>query len=154
MIKYERFKKNKNKKLQIWRNGCFWNKWKRFSVKRKLFPNRNDALNAMEQLPQATNTQKIQNQKPFQSFGNTGSISWSKPKAALHKRSDTMFGYTRYSQKTKHQERPLTQIDHKSTHDVCHVVKTLERETIHGPSQTATWSNLLWKRRKLQMSFS
>ena len=34
--------------LQICRNGCFWNK-------RKLFPNGNDAPNAMEQLPQAKN---------------------------------------------------------------------------------------------------
>ena len=41
--------------LQICRNECFWNKRKRFSVKRKLFPNGNDAPDAMEQLPQATN---------------------------------------------------------------------------------------------------
>ena len=33
--------------------------------------------------------------------------------------------------------------------DVCHVVKTLERETFHGPSQIATWSNLLCKRKKV-----
>ena len=37
--------------LQICRNGCFWSKRKRFSVKRKLFPNGNGAPNAMEQLP-------------------------------------------------------------------------------------------------------
>ena len=30
-----------------------------------------------------------------------------KPKAALHKRSDTMFGYTGYSQKAEHLEQPL-----------------------------------------------
>ena len=69
--------------------------------------NGNDALDAMEQLPQATNAQKIQNQKPFQSFGNTGSRSRSKPKAALHKDSDTMFRYIGYSQKTEHLEKPL-----------------------------------------------
>ena len=33
--------------------------------------------------------------------------------------------------------------------NVCHMVKTLERETIHGPSQIATWSNLLCKRKKV-----
>ena len=33
--------------------------------------------------------------------------------------------------------------------DVCHVVKTLERETVHGPSQIATWINLLCKRKKV-----
>ena len=63
--------------LQICRNGCFWNK-------RKLFPNGNGAPDAMEQLPQAKNAQKIQNQKSFQSFDNTSSRSRSKPKAALH----------------------------------------------------------------------
>ena len=40
-------------------------------------------------------------------FSNTGSRSWSKPKAAFHKRSDTMFGYTRYSQNTEHLKQPL-----------------------------------------------
>ena len=42
LIKYESFKKNKSVTvtlyLQICRNGCFWSKRKRFSVKRKLFP--------------------------------------------------------------------------------------------------------------------
>ena len=42
LIKYEIFKKNKSITvtlyLQICRNGCFWNKRKRFSVKQKLFP--------------------------------------------------------------------------------------------------------------------
>ena len=33
--------------------------------------------------------------------------------------------------------------------NVCHVVKTLERETVHSPSQIATWSNLLCKRKKV-----
>ena len=33
--------------------------------------------------------------------------------------------------------------------NVCHVVKILERETVHGPSQIATWSNLLCKRKKV-----
>ena len=32
--------------------------------------------------------------------------------------------------------------------NVCHVFKTFERETVHDPSQIATWSNLLCKRRK------
>ena len=54
--------------LQICRNGCFWSKRKRFSVKRKLFPNGNGAPDVMEQLPQATNAQKIQNQKPLKKF--------------------------------------------------------------------------------------
>ena len=57
--------------LQICRNGCFWIKQKWFLVKQKLFPNGNDAADVMEQLPYDTNAQKIQNQKPFQSFGNT-----------------------------------------------------------------------------------
>ena len=61
--------------LQIWRNRCFWIKQKRLSMKRKLFPNVNSASDAMEQLPQATNAQKLQNYKPFQSFSNTGSKS-------------------------------------------------------------------------------
>ena len=73
------FKKNKSVTvtlyLHIFRNGCFWNKRKQFSMKRKLFPNGNGAPDAMEQLPQATNVQKIQNQKPFQSFSNTDSRS-------------------------------------------------------------------------------
>ena len=34
--------------LQIYQNGCFWIKWKQFSVKQKLFPNGNDVPNAME----------------------------------------------------------------------------------------------------------
>ena len=33
--------------------------------------------------------------------------------------------------------------------NVCHMVKTLKRETIHGPSQIATQSNLLCKRKKV-----
>ena len=61
----------------------------------------------MEQLPQAKNAQTIQKQKPFKSFDNTDSRSRSKPKAALHKSSDTMFGYTVNSQKTEHLEQPL-----------------------------------------------
>ena len=73
----------------------------------KTTPNGNGAPNAMEQLPQAKNVQKIQYLKLFQSFDNTSSRSRSKPKAALHKRSDTMFGYTGYSQKTGHLEKPL-----------------------------------------------
>ena len=51
--------------LQICQDGCFQNKRKWFSVKRKIFPNGNGAPDAMEQLPQATNAQKNQNQKPF-----------------------------------------------------------------------------------------
>ena len=47
--------------LQICRNGCFWNKWKQFSMKQKLFTNGNGAPDVMEQLPQAKNAQKIQN---------------------------------------------------------------------------------------------
>ena len=100
--------------VQICRNGCFWNKRKRFSMKRKrfsmkrkLFPTGNSASDAMEQLPHAIDAQKLKNQKPFKSFGNTGSKSWSKPKAAHHKRSNTMFEYTGYSQKTEHLEQPL-----------------------------------------------
>ena len=45
--------------LQICRYGCFWIKQKRFSMKRKLFPNGNDATDAMEHLPWATNAQKL-----------------------------------------------------------------------------------------------
>ena len=45
--------------------------------------------------------------KTFQSFGNIGSRSISKPKAALHKSSDTMFRFTFYSQKIEHLEQPL-----------------------------------------------
>ena len=93
--------------LQICRNGCFWSKRKRFLVKWKLFPNGNDTPNVMEQFPQATNAQKIQNQKPFQNVSNTGSRSWSKPKATLHKHSDTMFKYAGYSQKTEHLQKSL-----------------------------------------------
>ena len=111
MIRYERFKKKKlvtvTLYLQICQNECFWNKRKQFSMKRKLFPNGNGAPDAMEQLPQAKNAQKIQNQKPFQIFGNTDSRSRSKPKAALHKSSDTMFEYTKYSQKTEHLKQLL-----------------------------------------------
>ena len=33
--------------------------------------------------------------------------------------------------------------------DVCHVVKTLEREIVHNPNQIATWSNLLCKIKKV-----
>ena len=61
--------------LQICRNRCFWSKRKRFSVKRKLFPNGNGALDTMEKLPWGTNAQKLQNQKPFQIFSNIGSRS-------------------------------------------------------------------------------
>ena len=46
-----------------------------------------------------------------------------------------LFGYTGYSQKTEHQEQPLTQTDHISTHRYFDVVKTLERETVHNPSK-------------------
>ena len=60
-----------------------------------------------------------------------------------------LFGYTRYSQKTEHLEKPLTQIDHRSTRRCFDVVKTIERETVHGPSQIATWSNLLCKIKKV-----
>ena len=63
LIKYERFTKNKSVTvtlyLQICRNGCFLNKRKWFSVKRKLFSNGNGAPDAMEQLPHAKNAQKI-----------------------------------------------------------------------------------------------
>ena len=45
--------------LQICRNECFWIKQKQFSMKRKLFANGNDTLDTMEQLPQATNAQKL-----------------------------------------------------------------------------------------------
>ena len=54
--------------LQIYRNGCFWSKRKWFSVKRKLFPNRNGASDAMEQLPQATNAHKIQKPETLSKF--------------------------------------------------------------------------------------
>ena len=37
--------------------------------------------------------------------------------------------------------------------DVCHVVKTLKREIVHDPSQIATWSNLLCKRKKVTWDF-
>ena len=44
----------------------------------------------------------------------------------------------------------FTQIDHRSKHNVCHVVKTLEMETVYGPGQIDTWSNLLCKRNKVR----
>ena len=71
-------------------------------MKRKLFPSGNGAMDTMEHHPQATNAQK-----PFQSFDNNSSRSRSQPKATLHKRSNTMFGYTRYSQNTEHFEKSL-----------------------------------------------
>ena len=47
---------------------------------------------------------------------------------------------------------PSTTASHKyitNQHtNVCHVVKTLDRETVHGPSQIATLSNLLCKRKE------
>ena len=59
--------------LQIHRNGCFWSKQKWFYMKQKLFTNKNGASDAKcTENPQAKNAQKIQNQKPFQIFGNTG----------------------------------------------------------------------------------
>ena len=42
--------------LQIFRNGCFWIKWKQFLMKRKLFPNGNGALGALEQIPHPINS--------------------------------------------------------------------------------------------------
>ena len=57
---------------------------------------------------------------------------------------------TGYSQKTEHLEQPLhTNRSQINTPMFCHVAKTLERETVHGPSQIATWSNLLCKRKKV-----
>ena len=48
---------------------------------------------------------------------------------------------------------PSTTASHKQIidqhTDVCHVVKTLKKETIHDPSQISTWSNLLCKRKKV-----
>ena len=82
-------------------------------------------------------------------FRQHGSRSRSQTEVALHKRSDTMFEYTGYYQKTEHQEQPLTQTDHRSTQQYFDVIKTLKRETVHGPSQIATWSNLLCKRKKV-----
>ena len=55
------------------------------------------------------------------------------------KRSNTKCGHS------------LKQIIYQYT-NVCHMVKTLERETVHGPSQIATWSNLLCKRKKVTWS--
>ena len=50
-------------------------------------------------------------------------------------------------------QTPRITASHKQITDqytnVCHVVKTLERETIHGPGQIATRSNLLCKRKKV-----
>ena len=43
----------------------------------------------------------------------------------------------------------FTQIDHRSTHRCFDMVKTIERETVHDPSQIATWSNLLCKINKV-----
>ena len=60
-----------------------------------------------------------------------------------------MFGYIGFSQKTEHKKQPLTQIDHRSTHRCFDMVKNFERETVHGPSQIATWNNLLCKRNKV-----
>ena len=64
-------RKEKNKSvtitlyLQICRNGCFWSKQKRFSMKRKLFPNGNGASDAMEQLLQAKIHRKSRNKNHF-----------------------------------------------------------------------------------------
>ena len=48
---------------------------------------------------------------------------------------------------------PRIAASHKQITDqytnVCHVVKTLERETVHAPGQIATRSNLLCKRKKV-----
>ena len=51
--------------LQICQNGCFWNNWKWFSVKKKLFPNGNDTSDAMEQLTQAKKHKKSRTKNPF-----------------------------------------------------------------------------------------
>ena len=57
---------------------------------------------------------------------------------------------TRYSQKTEHLEQPLhTNRSQINTSMFCHVVKTLERETVHGPSQIATWTIYYAKEIKL-----
>ena len=65
-----------------------------------------------------------------------------------------MFVYIGYYKKTKHQENPLTQKNHRSTHQYFDVVKTLEREIVHGPNQIATWINLLCKRNKVTNELS
>ena len=53
----------------------FLEQQKRFLVKQKLFPNENNTPNTTKQLLHDTNAQKLQKQKPFQSFDNTGSRS-------------------------------------------------------------------------------
>ena len=60
-----------------------------------------------------------------------------------------MFGYTGYSQNIKHLDQPLTQTDQRLTHRYFDVVKTLERETVHGPNKIATWSNSLCEIKKV-----
>ena len=49
-----------------------------------------------------------------------------------------VFGYIGYSQNTEHQEQPLTQTNHRSTHRCFDMVKTLKMETVHGPNQITT----------------
>ena len=48
---------------------------------------------------------------------------------------------------------PRATTSHKKITDIYtdfyHVVKTLERETVHSPSQIATWRNLLFKIKKV-----
>ena len=146
-------KKNLNKcvtvtlYLQICWNGCFWIKRNQFSVNWKLFHNVNGTLDGMEQLPKATNAQKFKNQKPFQSFATLVpdlDQNWTRLFInALIPCSGTQ-GTPKIPNTFRYR---FTQTDQHT--DVCHVVKTLERETVHGPSQIATWSNLLCKRKKV-----
>ena len=74
-----------------------------------------------------------------------------------------VFGYIGYSLKTEHQEHPLTKtyfgtfsykaiLDPKfplMTHRCFDMVKTLEREIVHGTNQIDTWSNLFCKKNKV-----
>ena len=76
MIKYERFKKLKQiRHCNIIPSDLpklvFLDQTKMVFGEKKLFPNGNGALDAMEQFPQATNAQKLQNHKTFQNFSNT-----------------------------------------------------------------------------------
>ena len=100
--------------------------------------------------------------KPFTWAEETSLISLEalqmKSSCSTSSATERIYGSVRVHRVLPKDRTPRTTASHKQITyqytNVCHVVKTLERETVHGPGQMATSEQFIMQKKESYMSFS
>ena len=135
--------------LQICRNGYFWSKRKWFSVNENCFQMETVVGMQWNSSHRPQIHKKSRTRNPFKVSATPVPYLDQNQKRLFIKDLIPCSSTQGTPKRPNTFKNRFTQIDHRSTHRCFDMVKTLERETVHNPSQIDTWSNLLCKRKKV-----